>query len=187
VLSFSRPRFMGTASYTDDESVCPGALIEVEPQAQNSFSTSQASTRPASQPPQRAHILAARPLPPSPIGKLDPYLPPAESIVAGLVSSSRQRQRKRKREVDAGDNKETGAEEPGGYKRPRKLRLEKLLGGWPRDAREGGGNEQGQPPAESQPRRSTRIQATNKKKGAAPPKTENPAKSAGRRRAGRKK
>ena len=184
MLNFSRPRFVGTASYTDDESACPGALIEVEPRAQNSFSTSQASTRPASQPPQRAHILAARPLPPSPIGKLDPYLPPAESIVVGLVSSSRQPQRKRKREVDAGDSKETGVEEPGAYKRPRKSRLEKLLGG---DAWKGGENEQEQPPAESQPRRSTRIQVTNKEMGAAPPKTENPAKPAGQRRAGRKK
>jgi hypothetical protein len=115
----------------------------------------------------------------APDGASIPQEPPLEDTPAGLSSSSRP-QRKRKREVEG--NKELGA-----HKRPRKTRLEMLPEEQQKDTREGIQNEHEQPPAQPQPRRSTRIQAMNKRRDGVPSKHDIPASPTSRKRAVRKK
>jgi len=159
------PWLEGTVSYTEIESVLSGTPIKLEPLAEDFFLTSPSPTRPTSQAPQP---------------------PPTGHIPAGLASASRPPQRKRKRDVGAGDGKETGEEKPPAHKRRRNARLETLSEEQQGDARGGRQSEHEQPPVQVQPRRSTRIQARNKK-DAALPKIENPAKPASRKRTVRKK
>jgi hypothetical protein len=101
-----------------------------------------------------------------------PQAPPSEDAPAGLSPSSRP-QGKRKREVGVGD----GNEGSGAHKRPRKTRPETLPEGRRRDAQEGTQNEHEQPPAQPKPRRSTRIQAMNKRRDGVPSKGKIPTRS----------
>jgi hypothetical protein len=129
-----------------------------------------------------APIRAAPSLPSTADGKNIPQTHPSMDPPAGKASSSSRPQRKRKREVGAEDGKEAGA-----HKRPRKARIEGLPEGQRRDAREGGQNEHEQAPAQPQLRRSTRIQAMNKRRDTVPPQGEIPARSTSRKRAVGKK
>ena len=143
------------------EPVGPEDSIKMEPQDPVLNSANEAPVCPSVQTAPGAYTLANLPV----------VLPP----------SFQQPQRKRKREANARVTKGMGEERL--CKRPRAAHLEALPEEQQRNAQE----ESEQPPAQLQPRRSTRIQAMNGKKNSPPPIAENPAKPTSQKWAVRKK